>query len=206
MISQNKIPLSVRLYLKLRSFIIPFDLIEKYVPKKGNIVDIGCGYGIFANYLALKSSSRNVVGIDLVKKRISMANDIFGHLENLNFICSNITNTKLPKTDVITAIDVLHHIPTEELQNKLLKSCYSVLNDGGKLILKDLDTKPRWKYLFNFIHDYLMTKGEPVLYQNQNNVKNLLKNAGFKLEEIIKIKNYPYAHTLYISEKNSINL
>jgi len=205
MFPRKKIPLSVRLYLRLRCLIIPFEMIEQHVPKKGTIVDIGCGYGIFGNYLALKSKNRNVIGIDLVQKRISIANEIFGELSNLNFFCSDITDTQLPKADTITAIDVLHHIPSEKLQNKLLRSCHSVLNEGGKLILKDLDTKPRWKYLFNFVHDYLLTKGEAVLYQDQNNIKNLLKNAGFKLEKIIKIQNYPYAHILFLAQKISNN-
>jgi len=205
MFSKNKIPLFVRLYLRLRRLIIPFDIVEKYVPKNGTVVDIGCGYGIFANYLALKSTDRNVIGIDLVQKRISIAKKIYEQSTNLNFFCSNITDTQLPKADVITAIDVLHHIPSYDLQNKLLKSCYLVLNEGGKLILKDLDKKPKWKYLFNFIHDYLMTRGEPVLYQDENSIKNLLKNAGFKLEKIIKIQNYPYAHILFLAQKISDN-
>ncbi len=200
-ISRKKIPLFARPYLLFRDLIIPFKTIEQHVPKNGNIVDIGCGYGIFTNYLAVKTKNRNVIGIDNDQKRISVANEIYGHLSNINFICSNIFSTQLPKANAITAIDVLHHIPSEDLQNKLIMSCYSVLNNGGKLILKDLDTKPRWKYLFNLVHDYLMTKGKPTLYQNQNNIKKLLTNTGFKIEKIIKIPHYPYAHILYLAQK-----
>jgi len=50
-----------------------------------------------------------------------------------------------------------------------------------------------------------MTRGEPVLYQDQNTIKNLLKNAGFKLEKIIKIQNYPNAHILFLAQKISNN-
>jgi len=176
-------------------------MIEKHVPPKGTIVDLGCGFGIFANYLASKSKNRKVIGIDLNEKRISLAKDAYGHLSNLNFICGNITRVKIPKTNYITAIDVLHHIPTLELQTKLLRECYSVLNEDGKLIIKDLDTKPSWKYLWNRIHDFIMTGGEPVLYQNQDSVKDLLEKIGFKLEKKIRINGYPYAHILYIAKK-----
>jgi len=204
MVSQNKIFLFARIYVKFRGLIIPFERIEQHVPKNGNIVDIGCGYGIFANYLASQSKKRKVIGIDLVQERISTANKIYGHLSNLNFICKDITDAQLPKTDVITVIDVLHHIPSEDLQNQLLKSCNTVLSKDGKLILKDLDTKPRWKYLFNYVHDYIMTKGAPVLYQDQDKIKNLLKNSGFELEKVINIPNYPYAHILYIAKKSRV--
>jgi len=201
MASKIKLPISVKLYMKLRPLIIPFELIEKYVPQSCNVVDVGCGYGIFANYLAINSKDREVTGIEINEKRISMANKIFGQVSNLNFICSDITDTKIPKANVITAIDVLHHIPTLELQAKLLRSCYSVLSDNGKLIIKDVDTKPRWKYLVNSIHDYIMTRGGSVLYQDKNTVANLLKKTGFEVEQIVDIKKYPYAHILYITTK-----
>ena len=194
---KNKsLPLSAKVYFKLRPLIVPFEIIEKHVPKEGTIVDLGCGFGIFANFLATQSADRKVIGIDLNEKRILLANKIFGHLSNLNFICSNITDTKIPKTNTITAVDVLHHIPSLELQTNLLRECYSVLSKDGRLIIKDLDTKPRWKYVWNRIHDYVMTRGEPVLYQNQNAVEELLNKTGFILEKKIGISGYPYAHFL----------
>jgi len=201
MSNKNKLPLSARLYLKLRPLIIPFELIEDHVPQKGTIVDVGCGFGIFANYLALKSKKRKVIGIDLVEKRISLANKTYGNISNLSFFCGDITDTKIPSADVITAVDVFHHIPTLELQTKLLKSCFSVLSENGKLIIKDLDTKPLWKHWWNWIHDYLMTGGEQVFYQDQNMFKNLLEKTGFHLEKKMNIKNYPYAHVLFIAKK-----
>ena len=199
--SKMKLPISVKLYMWLRPLVIPFELIESYVPKKGSIVDVGCGYGIFANYLATNSKERQVIGIDLNEKRISRAKKFFAYLNNLNFSCNDITDTKIPNADIITAVDVLHHIPTLALQTQLLKSCNSVLSKNGKLILKDLDTKPRWKYFFNYLHDYVMTRGDSVLYQDKNSVITLLKKTGFEVEKIVDIKKYPYAHILYIAKK-----
>ena len=201
--TNKNLPLSAKIYFKLRPLIIPFGIIEKHVPKKGTIVDLGCGFGIFANFLATQSDDRKVIGIDLNEKRILLAKKIFGSLSNLDFICSNITDTKIPKANSITVVDVLHHIPSLELQTNLLRECNSVLSEGGKLILKDLDTKPRWKYVWNLIHDYIMTRGEPVLYQNQSTVEKLLKNTGFELEKKIGISGYPYAHFLYIAKKSN---
>jgi len=201
MSTKNKLPFSAKLYLHFRPLIIPFDFIEKYVPKKGVIVDVGCGFGIFANYLASKSENRTVIGIDLNEKRILLAKKIYSNIMNLKFFCDDITDSKIPKADIVTGIDVLHHIPTLELQTKLLKSCFSILSENGKLILKEVDTKPLWKYWWNKIHDYLMTKGEPVLYHDKTTIKNLLEKIGFVLEEIIVIKKYPYAHILFISKK-----
>jgi len=198
---KNKIAISTRVYLKLRSIIIPFPLIEKHVPKDGTVVDIGCGFGIFAHFMSIKSKGRNVIGIELNEKRISQANQIYGNLSNLQFICNDITSSDIPKADTITAIDVFHHIPSLELQINLLESCFSVLQKNGMLIIKDVDTKPIWKYWWNKIHDYIMTKGEPVLYNDSSIMKELIKNAGFRLEKFEMFTGQPYAHVLYVAVK-----
>ncbi len=201
MLSKKSLPLSAKIYIKLRPLICPFDLIEKNVPGKGTVVDIGCGYGIFAHYMSVRSKERNVIGIDLNEKRISQANQLYGNLSNLRFICNNITSSEIPNADIITAVDVFHHIPSLELQIKLLQSCFSVLQKNGKLIVKDLDIKPRWKYWWNKIHDYIMTKGEPVLYNDQNTMKELIKKTGFELEKSQIFTGQPYAHVIYVAKK-----
>ena len=59
-----------RLYTNLRKYILPIQKIEKYIPKKGTVLDVGCGYGLTSIYFALKSKNRKVIGLDLDKKRI----------------------------------------------------------------------------------------------------------------------------------------
>lgn len=46
---------STRLYTFLRLKLTPIAMLEKYVPKEANILDLGCGTGIFANILSLCS-------------------------------------------------------------------------------------------------------------------------------------------------------
>ena len=198
---KKNISIFTKIYNKLRPLIIPISLIEKFVPENGMIIDIGCGYGTFASYLAKKSENRNVIGIDISEKRIEQANKLYQDLSNLKFICKDINDADIPKANAITAIDIIHHIPTLELQTKLLESCFSVLQDKGKIIIKDVDKKPLWKYWWNWIHDFIMTKGEPVLYQDQKPIKKLLEGIGFKLEHFEEIRGYPYAHVLYIAKK-----
>ena len=117
----SKAGFSTKMYMKIRPMICPFSLIEKYVPKKGVIVDIGCGYGIFSYFLSSQSKDRKILGIDLNKNRILLANEIYQTSNNLRFECSNITDIKIPKADSITAVDILHQIPTKKLQTKQLK-------------------------------------------------------------------------------------
>ena len=198
----KKISAFSKFYIKIRPKIIPFPLIEKNVSKEGTIIDIGCGFGVFAHYLAEKSQTRSVIGIDINESRIKQAKIIYDDLVNLKFFCRDITDIKIPVVDEITAIDVLHHIPSTDIQSKLLTACFSALKENGKLIIKDVDKRPLWKYWWNWIHDFIMTKGEPVLYQDQKSIVKLLKNSGFQLEFLQNLKGYPYAHVIYVAKKS----
>ena len=199
--SAQRPPLWSRLYVRLRRLIVPFGVIEGCIPRKCTVVDIGCGFGVFANFVASRSGHRDVVGIDLAGKRISAAKKNYGGTPNLSFVCADITRTDIPKADVITLVDVLHHVPSRERQQDLLGSCFAALSGGGAIIVKDVDTRPRWKYCWNRVHDYVMTGGGPVLYLGRDDVRAALARAGFRMERVLQIGNYPYAHVLYVGRK-----
>ena len=60
------------LFTRIRFFTAPYKLLEELVPKQGLIIDLGCGYGIFSNLLAITSLGRQIIGIELNKKNLSM--------------------------------------------------------------------------------------------------------------------------------------
>lgn len=146
-----------KLYVYLRSSILLFENVEKHVPKKGLIYDIGCGYGLISLSLALSSENRKVIGLDLDKGRIDKANASIS-LSNLSFRNKDITkDIDLASCDCILMYDLLHHIPYDA-QKKLLSACKSKLNNGGVLVVKDIDIKPRYKLFFTYILDKIMTR------------------------------------------------
>ena len=58
-------PIGARLFVHGRAFLSDLAVVERYVPKKGFIVDLGCGHGLFACVLRESSPTRRVLGIDL---------------------------------------------------------------------------------------------------------------------------------------------
>ena len=62
-----------------------------------------------------------------------------------------------PEGDVFSLIDVLYLIRPEKQEIILTKS-YSALEKGGFLIIKEMDTKPSWKYLWNLIQETAAVK------------------------------------------------
>src|SRR5439155_7866922 len=44
----TRAPIAARLFVHGRAFLSDLAVVERYVPKKGFIVDLGCGHGLFA--------------------------------------------------------------------------------------------------------------------------------------------------------------
>jgi len=96
-------------------------LIKKYSKnnKKGmRILDIGCGTGIHANYLA--EMGFKVTGIDFSKEMISIANK--GKVKNTDFFVYNATSFDLSvKFDVILS---LFHVVSYQTENQNIKDLF----------------------------------------------------------------------------------
>src|SRR5437762_12801492 len=58
-------PIGARLFVHGRAFLSDLAVVERYVPKKGFIVDLGCGHGLFACVLRESSPTRRVLGVHL---------------------------------------------------------------------------------------------------------------------------------------------
>ena len=101
----------VKLYAVLRWRLCPFEEIEKYLPRQGVALDIGCGYGLLANFLALKSDQRQVIGLDNSLKRLAVAKSTVKNRPNIKFIQKDVSALDLPACQAVVMSDVLHHLP-----------------------------------------------------------------------------------------------
>ena len=187
-------------YCALRFLICPFGRLESVVPRSGRVVSVGDGYGLFANLLAIRSPLRQVVGCDIDAARIEIASSSVGYRKNVSFFVSDHIPT-LPPCDVVTMIDLLHHVPPA-IRIELLKEVRRKLRPGGCLIIKDVDTHPRAKYLWNYAHDWLMTRGARCYYLGKMEMCNLLQPLGFTVIAEPLQTHTPYAHILYRCTKN----
>ena len=180
------------------------EFFESLVPNEGLIIDIGCGTGILANFLTLKSNRRKIIGTDLDERRIESAKKtIMG--KNIEFCVKDIGDLKINDCDAITIYDVIHHI-NPEMQLSLLKQCYSKLKKGGVLLIKDVDKKPILKYAFVRTLDQLTNVMHTTLgklnFVKSKKMTEILKSIGFEVE-VIKppIKDF-CPHIIYSCKKN----
>ncbi len=192
--------LRVAMYAYLRWRGCPFEQIESHIPREGKIIDVGCGYGLLANFLILRSSKRDVTGIDLSVRRISAAQETIGSRRNIRFKLMNVLDLELGELDVAVMSDFLHHIDYAA-QEELLAHCYQKLPTGGLLIIEEVDDKPLCKYWFNTMLDKMLNIGDRIFFRNQREFRELLEKIGFKVNVKEANKGLPLSDVIFICIK-----
>jgi SAM-dependent methyltransferase len=181
------------------------DEIGQYLPQRGAILDVGCGFGLFSLYFASLSPERHIVGLDLNHRRIAMAAKAAAHLglTNVEYAVADAAAFQ-PGREYQAAymLDLIHHIPRESAR-QLLQSVATSLPLGGVLIVKDVDTRPAYKRMFTRALDWAMDPDAAVQYWNASEFQQLLQGMGFRVYRHKMNDVLPYPHMLFICSKTA---
>lgn len=176
------------------------DEIGQYLPQSGRVLDIGCGFGLFSLYFATLLPKVTIHGIDLSPSRIEMATRAAKKLgiENVRYEVADVRNLDVTgEYGGAYMLDVIHHIPPGEVQ-PLLEKLRTLISHDGCVIIKDVDTEPRYKRLFTFLLDKMMDPKTPVCYWSKERLMNVLSEVGFRVYQHAMVDYLPYPHMLYI--------
>lgn len=191
-------------FAKIRFWDAPLIAIEQAMPKKGIVLDLGCGEGILTNYIAISGPKRKVIGIEINKNRIRKANK---GLKNVSFINGDILNKNIPKADTIVLSNVLHHLPTKDDQALLLYKCSQKITRNGKILISEIAKELSPKYLLVFLVDAfvvpILFEGkiyDPFLHRSEGDWSKLLSSIGLSYK-IKKITKGPFPDMLIVAEK-----
>jgi 2-polyprenyl-3-methyl-5-hydroxy-6-metoxy-1,4-benzoquinol methylase len=143
-----------RLIYHLHYFLSPIYESEKYFPKEGQILELGCGEGMYSRYLRWCSGKRQITAIDFNEARIDAAKG--KQISNITYLCMDGSDFDLD-TD-FDAIGLVHclYLNSIDGQIEILKRCKKNLKPDGQLIIHALDvTRPgtelTMKLFFNLI-------------------------------------------------------
>ncbi len=187
----------------------PNEYVEQFVPKKGNIIDLGCGWGVFSNLLAIKSPERQVYGVDLDRAKIAWAKRTIGTgRKNIRFEVQDLESISLSQVDAIILYDVMHHLD-DSAQMKVLEQCRDKLSPGGRLILKENDVVPLWKLAISYVGEAIadrfnFTIGKKIHWRSRSEWADLIESFGFAVihnEHIKTWYGFHVPHSLFVAEK-----
>jgi len=179
-------------YMQMSRHIVVKTILEKYSAKCKNIIDIGCGVGVYIGYLK-KERDLNVIGVDLnrfdLKKAARnnrWAEYVQASAEYLPF--------KDDSFDLVLFSEVLEHLPNPDYS---LKEIHRILRDKGILIIstpskKGIYENKEFVYFTLFLKRLLQLfrKGsfkvqykEHISLQTVDELKMKLRNCGFEIIE-----------------------
>jgi 2-polyprenyl-3-methyl-5-hydroxy-6-metoxy-1,4-benzoquinol methylase len=177
----------------------PFHEAIKWIPRSARLLDIGCGTGSFLLLADRKISLQCGVGIDQNQKSICLAQAANTSPSIQFIVAEQIPEEFLAHSNLISLIDVLHHIPQERKMG-VLKQVVEKTKPGTRVIIKDLDPFPRWKAFANRITDYLSTQSK-VDYVALNQLVRLFSAKGFKIIEQRRLDKHIWSHYLLVVDK-----
>jgi 2-polyprenyl-3-methyl-5-hydroxy-6-metoxy-1,4-benzoquinol methylase len=188
----------VRFAILRQSFL---EEIGQYLPERGRVLDVGCGFGLFSLYFASRAPGRTIVGSDVDARRIAYARTSAERLglANVSYEVADATRYEPPgKFDAIYLLDLVHHLPRAGVPAFLAK-LRAHLNDGGVLLVKEVEDRPRWKRWFTLALDRLMVGAEPIRYWPAHELVALLAELGFDVVRHRMRDVLPYPHILYVA-------
>jgi 2-polyprenyl-3-methyl-5-hydroxy-6-metoxy-1,4-benzoquinol methylase len=173
--------------------------IGQYLPDRGRVLDVGCGFGLFSLYYSQVYPKLELSGIDLNPRRILEANRAADRLgvKNASYAVGDARAFESDRTyDGAYMMDIVHHIPPPAVKPLLLE-LYASLKPGACLIVKDVDSRPAYKRWFTFALDKLIDPHTPVHYWDAEELTCLLEEIGFRVYRHAMLDYLPYPHMLY---------
>jgi len=171
----------VKMYARLRIRLIQLSRIVSFLPKSGIILDLGCGYGLLANYLSIRLQNAKIIGLDLDPKRIEIAQKTVRDRSNIEFLSRDLTGdlSGLPSCSGIVLTDVLHHLPLN-YQSSILKQIFALLERNGVLVMLEVNPlrSSIGRRCLNYISEVILNPGK-VYYQKPDQLEKELISIGF---------------------------
>ncbi len=168
---------------------------HRILPEKGDIMDIGCGYGFMSYMLHFVAPGRNLLGVDYDADKIAVAQHSYIRNEQVQFRAADITQYEIPEKDAYVMLDVLHYLQPEQ-QADLIRRCMDKLRPGGIIIVRDgdaaMEKKHRGTKLTELFSTRLLgfnkTANHPLSFFSSDTLRQTVESHGGTMERIDQTK------------------
>ena len=203
---------TTRAHTMVRWATSPMAAVERELPERGTVLEIGCGHGMFSLTAALGSSDRRVVGTDidgakLVEARRAASAAGLGP-DRLEFL--EVEPNWRPPTgdlyDAVVILDVLYLLGVTSAV-ELTRAAAAVVRPGGRLLVKEMDTDQRWKARFCAAQELAatrlthVTEGSTVELVPLDAVRSAMEEEGLQVGTRRLDRHLPWPHVLLVGTR-----
>lgn len=195
----------VRWYCSARFLIININILHILglcLRGRTRVLDVGCGFGLFGCYFALRYPHLRYHGIDISSGRIAAAQQTAERLglTNVRFECRDARSLTLDdEYDAAIMLDLMHHLPLEGKRH-ILEVLTHRLSPRGCIIIKDVLRRPAWRLFFTWVLDVIMTRGFDMWYWDTRQFREAV-GSEFTLESYPIADWLPYPHVVHYFER-----
>jgi 2-polyprenyl-3-methyl-5-hydroxy-6-metoxy-1,4-benzoquinol methylase len=196
----------IRVYSRARFIILRqrfLDEIGQYLPDSGDVLDMGCGFGLFSLYYAQIRPGLRLHGLDVDARRIGIAREAGRRLglSNVDYAVEDARAFRARREYAgAYMLDIVHHVEPEAVR-PLLAELHAALAPGARLIVKDVDRRPAYKRWFTHALDLVVSPGSPPHYWAAEALQGALEETGFRVHRHAMVDVLPYPHVLYVCRK-----
>lgn len=196
-----------RLHALVRALTCPFTPLMEHFPTRGAALDVGCGHGLLVNLLGRNPAWRGLklCGVDHDADKIAVARRAAP--AGVEFYARSLGEFHSSAFDAVSIVDVLYTV-RREAWAEILAGCARVLRPGGRLILKEVVDRPRWKYWVIMAQEALsvrvfrITKGERPHFESPETYRLALEQAGLAVVQSRPLHSANWvSHHLFIAQK-----
>ena len=207
-----------RWHMAVRWSMAPLCAIAAEVPRKGRILDIGCGQGLADLYLADAEPSRRVHGVDVDAAKIRAATAAAaaaGLSERVTFERIDPGWQPTGQWDAVVVVgvllvawlpavmDVLYLLGAAAAE-KLVVSSVPCVAPGGRLVIKEMSSRPRWKHRWNMAQERVarragLTMGSTLDAVDPEQLRAPLERRGLQVRVVPTDRGYLHPHSLLVA-------
>jgi SAM-dependent methyltransferase len=176
-----------------------FTMSHLVLPPGSKVVDVGCSDGSMIFAMAVMNPDYHFIGLDLDRHMIRQARDVY-QLDNLEFICGNMTDGLLPEASVDAIIHsfTLHEVYSQTSCNDrvvstIIENHFRWLKPEGLLFIREFSL-PETNYVLLEMPDEPSSPGDGVFglsepelliqYSERARPRDDPAHRGFYLEEL----------------------
>jgi cyclopropane fatty-acyl-phospholipid synthase-like methyltransferase len=161
----------------------------------GRVLSVGAGHGLLERWLAELNPDVTVEGLELDPERVAAAQLTAAGAPRVRLRAQDVRTLDAPaRFDAAMAIDLIHHVPSDDHAG-LARALGAAVRPGGTVLLKDIARTPRWQHWWNSFHDRVVSGEWTTDARDPEELAAIFEDAGFRVERCERVGRLsPYPH------------